>query len=69
MLRSRGDQRSFDLVIFSLYLSLTALGVLMVYSVSQREIESIGLLNSSAGKQMIWVAIAMILFLVIFILN
>ncbi len=69
MLRSRGDQRSFDLVIFSLYLSLTALGVLMVYSVSQREIESIGLLNSSAGKQMIWVAIAMILFLVIFLID
>ena len=69
MLRSRGDQRSFDLVIFSLYISLIALGVLMVFSVSQREIERVGLLNSSAGKQMIWVAIAMILFLVIFLID
>ena len=69
MLRSRGDQRSFDLVIFSLYISLIALGVLMVFSVSQREIEKVGLLNSSAGKQMIWVAIAMILFLVIFLID
>lgn len=69
MLRSRGDQRSFDLVIFSLYLSLIALGVLMVFSVSQREIERVGLLNSIAGKQMIWVVIAMILFLVIFLID
>jgi rod shape determining protein RodA len=69
MLRSRGDQRSFDLVIFSLYLSLIALGVLMVFSVSQREIERVGLLNSIAGKQMIWVGIAMILFLVIFLID
>jgi len=69
MLRNRGDQRSFDLVIFSLYLALIALGLLMVFSVSQREIERVGLLNSSAGKQMIWAAIAMILFLVIFLLD
>ena len=69
MSRNRGDQRSFDLVIFSLYISLIALGVLMVFSVSQREIEKVGLLNSSAGKQMIWVAIAMILFLVIFLVD
>lgn len=69
MLRTRGDQRSFDLVIFSLYLSLIALGVLMVFSVSQREIEKVGLLNSTAGKQMIWVAIAMILFLLIFLID
>jgi rod shape determining protein RodA len=41
----------------------------MVYSVSQREMQQFGLWNSNAGKQIIWVAISIILFLIIFLVD
>jgi len=69
MARNRGDQRSFDWIIFSLYLSLAGLGVLMVYSVGQRETEMLGFFSSIAGKQVIWAVIAVFLFLVIFLVD
>jgi rod shape determining protein RodA len=60
---SRHGWRNIDWVSFSIFLSLISIGWLMVYTVNFTEFDrGINFFNSTAGKQAMWLFIAMVLF-------
>lgn len=67
------SEKGLDWVSFSLYLALTVIGWLMIYSVEHGDGYTGGLseflASTSAGKQMIWVLISFGLLFIIFIID
>lgn len=60
------NTRGIDWWIFSIYLGLVGLGVLMIFAATYQEYQRIGFFGSSAGKQFIWMIISFIAMGVIF---
>ncbi|NJL76828.1 MAG: FtsW/RodA/SpoVE family cell cycle protein [Saprospiraceae bacterium] len=69
----RADRlKRVDWILFSLYLALIGLGWSMIYVVSYGEQSSpdfSGFLTTSAGKQTIWVGIALLTFALTFLID
>ena len=66
MLNRLGSTKNLDWPLLSIYLSVVILGWLMIYSVTETEMQKIGFLQSSAGKQMIWAGISFFVLLLIY---
>jgi rod shape determining protein RodA len=66
MLNKLGGTKNLDWPMLSIYLSVVILGWLMIYSVTETEMQKIGFLQSSAGKQMIWAGISFFVLLLIY---
>lgn len=62
-------KKRLDLTTFSVYISLLIIGWLMVYSVSYEEIESLGFWESDAGKQLVWIGLSLLVFLVVTLID
>lgn len=63
--RHTKGRRKMDLVTFSIYLGLVAIGWLMIYSVGYHEEHTGGFLSTSAGKQAIWIGISFFVFIAV----
>ncbi|MDX1942869.1 MAG: rod shape-determining protein RodA [Saprospiraceae bacterium] len=61
--------RNIDRITFSIFLAFVAVGWLMVYAVSYSREADISFISTSAGKQLIWVGISLLVFAIIFILD
>ncbi|HRD79278.1 MAG TPA: rod shape-determining protein RodA, partial [Saprospiraceae bacterium] len=67
---SRHGWRNIDWVAFSIFLSLVAIGWLMVYTVNYPELErGVNFFSSTAGKQTVWLFIAMMVFAVVMVID
>ncbi|MEY2905411.1 MAG: hypothetical protein RJA52_1427, partial [Bacteroidota bacterium] len=62
-------KKGFDKTIFSIYLGLLIIGWMSIYSVSAESISSVGYWNSDAGKQTIWMGIALLAFFIVLALD
>lgn len=59
--------RNIDWATFSIFLALVGIGLLMIYAVSfSQEAGAANFLDTSAGKQALWIGISMVAFAVIF---
>lgn len=70
--RSRSGIRNIDLVTFSIFLSLVAIGWLMIYTVGHGEGysgELVNFLDQPIGKQTIWIVICFFVFIVILFID
>jgi len=65
MLQNRGIHRRIDWIAFSLFLGLIGLGWLMIYAASYQDYQEVSFFSSLAGKQLIWIFISLLTFLVI----
>jgi rod shape determining protein RodA len=63
------SKKRLDLTTFSVFISLLIIGWLMVYSVSYEEIQSLGLWESDAGKQLVWIGISLLVFFIITLID
>lgn len=63
--RHRKGLKRIDLTTFSIYLGLVVLGWLMIYSVGYHEMGDQRLIQTSAGKQAVWIGISFFVFLII----
>jgi rod shape determining protein RodA len=59
----RKGVRSVDHLTLALYFALVALGCLMVYTATRGELNSMHFFQSSAGKQIIWTGVSLLIFL------
>ena len=67
---SRHGWRNIDWITFSIFLSLLAIGWLMVFTVNYSELQgSTNFLNSTSGKQTIWLFLAMMLFATVMVID
>lgn len=66
---SPAAERTFDWITFSLYLSLVTVGILMLFSTEQATINDIWNFKSILGKQVIWVGISLVAFVVAVTIN
>ncbi len=67
---SRHGWRNIDWVAFSIFLSLAAIGWLMVYTVNYSELgRGMSFFSSTAGKQTMWLFIAMLAFAVVMVID
>ena len=66
MLRRLGGTKNLDWPVLSIYLAMVFLGWLMVYAVTEPEVSKYGFLQSTAGKQAIWVGISFFTLVVIY---
>lgn len=55
-------RRRIDVITFSIYLGLVAIGWLMIYSVGYHEDQGLPFLATSAGKQALWIGISLFMF-------
>lgn len=62
--------RNIDWATFSIFLALVGVGVMMIYAVSSsQEASTLNFFDTSAGKQVIWVGISLMAFIVIFAID
>lgn len=67
---SRHGWRNIDWVTFSIFLSLLAIGGLLVYTVNLSELEgNANFFRTTAGKQTMWMFIAMLVFAVVMVID
>jgi rod shape determining protein RodA len=66
MLSRLGGTRNLDWTTLSVYLGMVILGWLMIYAVTAAEVERVGFLGSTAGKQAIWMGISFFALVVIY---
>ena len=65
MFRKGGTKRNIDWITFSLYLALVFVGWSMIYAVGFEEFKTQGMLDSPAGKQLIWIGISFFAFMLL----
>lgn len=71
-LRKRSGLKNIDLITFSIYLGLVAVGWLMIYTVGHEEGYSSDFseyLTTSSGKQTIWIGISFVVFSLILLID
>lgn len=66
MLSRLGGTRNLDWTLLSVYLGMVVLGWLMIFAVTASEVEKVGFLGSTAGKQAIWMGISFFALVVIY---
>lgn len=67
---SRHGWRNIDWITFSIFLSLIAIGWLMVFTVNYSELQrGINFFNSTSGKQTIWLFLAMMVFATVMVID
>ncbi len=66
MLSRLGGTRNLDWTLLSVYLGMVVLGWLMIYAVTASEVDKVGFLSSTAGKQAIWMGISFFTLVVIY---
>lgn len=69
MTRSRRISNKIDGTTFSIYLSLIAVGWLMIYTVGQGDESNLSFLQTSAGKQAVWMGISLVAFFFIILIE
>lgn len=69
MLQKRGIDRNIDWPTFSIFLALVMLGLITIYSVDYKAGQPLLVLNSIAGKQLIWIFISFVTMLVVMLID